>query len=222
MRKALIAVMTWVALAGQAPAHPHIFVDTGVEVIFDAEGRAVAVKVAWVYDDFFSLMMIEDRVLDRDHDGNLTPEEEAQLRGFDMQWEPGYNGDLYVLQDGREIALGGPTDWTASYVAGRITSTHVRALETPVTPGKAPLVIQAYDTSFYTAYNIAGTPLLTGASAGCMAEVFEPDLAAADAALQAALDEFAGRDGSEDALEMDFPAVGAAYADEVRVTCPVG
>jgi polyphosphate kinase len=49
----------------------------------------------------------------------------------------------------------------------------------------------------------------------CTAEIFQPDLAAADTAFAAALEEYYGSD-----LEGDFPAVGAAYADEVRLTCP--
>ena len=79
---------------------------------------------------------------------------------------------------------------------------------------ETPLVVQVYDPSFYTAYRITNETRLTG-RADCTALVFEPDRKAANAILQAAIDEQAG---SSD-IEGEFPAIGAAYAEEVRITC---
>lgn len=200
-----------------AVAHPHIFIDTGIEVIFDAEGRATHLRVTWAYDDFYSMVMIEDRKLDADHDGALTPAEETALSGFDMEWDADYEGDTYLLAGSAQapVALGRPSDWTAKVEGGRIVSTHLRALRMPVDRGE-PLVIQTYDPGYYTAYRIEGVPVLTGAPEGCLAEVYEPDLDAASLALQAALAEYT----ADQSLEQDFPAVGASFADEVRVSCP--
>ncbi len=69
-------------------------------------------------------------------------------------------------------------------------------------------------SGFYTAYTIASDPVLTGRE-GCTAEVFAPDLSEADKQLQAALAEY----NADEDVEEDFPAIGAAYADEIRVTC---
>ena len=213
LRAALVAMIAGLG-APPAFAHPHLFIDTGVEVIFDAEGRATALRVTWTYDEMYSMMIVEDRGLDADFDGALTPDEQATLGGFDMNWDAGYPGDTYALLGDTPLALSGPSDWTASYQGGKLISTHLRALETPVQPGKEPLVVQAYDPSFYAAYRIVSPAVLTGA-AGCEAQVFEPDLGKADAILQAAMDEYTAAADPE----MAFPAVGAAYADEVRVTC---
>lgn len=214
---AALAALLALASAAPAAAHPHIFIDTGLEVIFDAQGRATAVRVSWTYDDFYSLMMIEDRKLDADYDGVLTPEEEAQLSGFDMDWDADYQGDLHVLAGDFQVPLSRPSHWTATYAGGRITSTHLRTFAEPLAPG-APLVIQVYDPGYYTAYFIAGQPVLTGDGGRCSVQVFEPDRAAADAILTAAIEEM----GASGSLEMDFPAVGAAYSEEARVTCTTG
>lgn len=214
---ALAAVVA--LLAGPAAAHPHIFIDTGLEVIFDEQGRATAVRVAWVYDDFYSLMMVEDLKLDADHDGTLTPDEAARLAGFDMAWDADYEGDLFVLLGEAAQKLGRPRDWTARYEDGRIISTHLRMLDVPLAVGADPLVLQVYDPGFYTAYTILGTPVLSGPGAGgCAVQVFEPDLTEADKQLQAMLQEYT----ADQSLEQDFPAVGAAYAEEARVTCAKG
>lgn len=204
--------------AGPALAHPHIFIDTELEVIFDDQGQATHLRVTWIYDDFYSLLMIEDRGLDPDGDGLLTEAERADLQGFDMGWDADFLGDTHVLADGQAVTLGRPQDWTADYREGRIVSTHLRALDPAVAPAAAPLVVQVYDPGYYSAYYITAQPVLTGAPAGCAAQVFEPDRDAADAILQSALAELAG----SDSLEMEFPAVGAAYAEEARITCAGG
>ena len=214
IRAALAAV---VLSAGPAAAHPHIFIDTALEVVIDAEGRATAVRVVWVYDDFYSLMMLQDRSMDPDGDSKLTPEEDAKLSGFDMAWDADFAGDLFVLdKDAAPVALGRPHDWSARVEQGRIVSVHVRDLVTPVEIGQGPLVLQVYDPTYYTAYTILGTPLLSGPGAGaCSVQVFEPDLTAAQEQLQAMLQEYT----ADQSVEQDFPAVGAAFAEEARVTC---
>ena len=204
------------ARTGTASAHPHVFVDTGIEVIFDAQGRASALRIRWHYDDLFSLLIMEDRGFDADFDGVLTDQESAALQGFDMGWDPGFAGDTYALSGVSPLILSAPQEWTADYVDGRIASTHVRQIEPPVLLSEQSLIVQVYDPGFYTAYHIDPATVLTGAAAGCSAQAFEPDLATADAILQAAIDEQAG---SAD-VEGDFPAIGAAYSEEVRVTCP--
>lgn len=202
-------------LAVPAFAHPHIFIDTTIEVVLDDQDRAVAVRIGWTYDEFYSLSVIADRGLDADWDGALTADEEAALAGFDMSWIEGFAGDTYAILGDQDLVLGPPTQTGASYGAGKITSTHLRAFAQPVAVGAGPLLVQVYDPGFYTSYAIAGDGVLTGGSGVCRAEVWGPDLDAADEALKAALAEY-----SADAdLEADFPAIGRTYAEEVRVIC---
>ncbi|MDO8884865.1 DUF1007 family protein [Pseudotabrizicola sp.] len=197
-----------------AVAHPHVFIDATIEVIFDAEGRAEAVRIGWKYDSLFSMTYVAEQGLDPDFDGELTPEEEAALAGFDMDWHAEFAGDTYALLGELPLALSRPQEPTAEYRDGSLISTHLRRLAEPVVMGAEDLVVQVYDPSFYTSYLIADTPVLTGAD-GCRVQVYEPDREAADARLQAALDELAG---GEDA-ESEFPAIGSAYAEEARITC---
>ena len=95
-----------------AAAHPHVFIDTGLEFIVDDAGQLTHVRVTWVYDEFYSLLVLEDMKLDQDADGVLTDAEEQVLAGFDAQWVEGYNGDLVVqaIHEGLEhgcVALQG-------------------------------------------------------------------------------------------------------------------
>jgi ABC-type uncharacterized transport system substrate-binding protein len=200
--------------AGPVLAHPHVWIDTRIEVILNDRNEATGVRISWTYDDLYSLYVVGDMGLDPDWDGRLTPEEEARLAGFDMNWDPGFPGDTYALLGEVPLALSRPKDWTASYADGKITSTHLRSFDAPVPVGAAPLILQAYDPGYYVAYSIPFDPVVTGGQ-GCSAQVFVPDLNEAEEALLAALAEYT----PDVDLEAEFPAVGANFAEEVRVTC---
>jgi ABC-type uncharacterized transport system substrate-binding protein len=207
-------VLALLALPLPALGHPHVFVDATVEVMFDAQNRATALRIGWTYDDLFSLMIIEDRGLDPDYDTVLTDAEVAQLSGFDMQWEAGYPGDTYALMAGQPLVLSQPKDFTATSAGGKITSMHTRSFDAPLVIGSDPLVIEVYDPTYYTSYAIVGQPVLTGAT-GCSAQVFAPDAAVAEAVYLDAV----GKMDAQMLEDGSFPAIGAAYAMEARVTC---
>lgn len=202
-----LAVAAGLALAGPAAAHPHVFMDTALEVIRDGEGRAVSLRVTWTYDPFFSLVLITERGLDPDADGVLTEAETAALQGFDMNWEPGFPGDTYAFAGAAPVALSGPRDGVARYEGGRIVSSHVRDLAEPVA---GLLVVKNYDPTYYTEYTIREVM-----AEGCGVEIVAPDLTAAERALQAEL----AKIPADVDVEMGFPEVGAVFAQEVRVTC---
>lgn len=200
--------------AGPARSHPHIWIDTNVEVILNAANAATGVRISWTYDDLYSLYIVGDMGLDADWDGSLTPEEEVKLAGFDMNWDADFAGDTYALLGDAPLALSRPSDWTATYAGGKIISTHLRTFDTPVPVGGVPLIVQAYDPGYYVAYSIPFDPVVTGGS-GCTARTFVPDLDRAQEDLMAALSEYT----PDVDLEAEFPAVGANFAEEVRVTC---
>lgn len=199
-----------------ALAHPHVFVDTTIEVIVTDKGAARGVRITWVYDPLTTLMMLEGQALDLDFDGQLTAEETAQLQGFDMNWPPGFAGNTYALMGGAPIKLGPPTEISADYIGETLSSTHARYFPEPVEVGKTPLVIQSYDPEYDTAYFVVDARL--DGPDRCTITVYTPDLSEADIATQATLELL----GPEVDISANFPLIGAAYAEEARVTCPAG
>lgn len=199
-----------------ASAHPHVFIDTGVELLVDPEGRLTHVRVTWAYDELYSLLVLEDQRLDNDMDGVLSPAEEARLKGFDAQWVEGYDGDLVVVGANGKVALSPPIDATATTEDGRIVTTHLRAVEgAPVRV--QDLSLKAFDPSFYTAYDMTRPVVVTGMT-GCELTRFEPDIDAELERMQAFL---LTLDVDADLEENDIPMVGENFATEIRVTCPV-
>lgn len=197
-----------------ATAHPHIFVDTGFEVILDDRGQITHVRVIWEYDDFYSLLITEDLGLDQDGDGKMTEAEIATLSGFDMKWIDGFNGDLVALNGTTPVPLSAPQEFGASYSEGRITTTHLRALDNPV-PAGATLTLKPYDPTYYTAYE-ATLPITFQPDSACMARRTTPE---PDASLVALQQKLAELDMATDPEDAGLPDIGAQLADSVIVTC---
>lgn len=192
-----------------AGAHPHIFVDTGLRVVVSDAGLLEAVEITWAYDEFYTLLIFEDRGLDADYDGALTAEEVEQLQGFDLAWLPGFEGDTYLTRDGAPLALGAPEHLSTEVEDGRITTRHRRALKQPVAAEGA--VLKAYDPTYYTAYTLNRGLKVTG---GCSGEVTPPDLDAAYSQVEELLYSLPTAQA-----ELEFPKVGEKFADVVRLSC---
>lgn len=216
MRSFLVILAVFCAFGGARPAvaHPHIFVDVELEIVFDSDGAPEGVWISWAYDPLFSMLLVSDMGLDPDFTGEISEDERAVLDGFDMNWIEGYHGDTHATQGGAPLALSGPVEWASDYRDGQLISRHLRLLDESPDPAQ-DWVLAVYDPTYYTSYGIVGTPQVTGRS-DCTIRVFEPDWSAAGAQMEAALDEVLGAGGD---LEADFPAVGALFAEEVRISC---
>lgn len=202
---------------GLAPAHPHVFIDAGMNLIFDAEGRLSAVRVFWAYDEFYSMLLVEDAGLDPDHDGEIEQAALDAFAGTDVDWDAGFPGDLYLTRDADEIALAGPVDHGAHYQDGRIVTFHTRPLETPLTIGTPPVTAKVYDPTFFVAYDVT-LPVTVEGTDACTVIRDPADLEEASRILNEKIDAIPDDGG----LENDFPAVGEYYADAFRLTCSAG
>jgi len=190
-----------------AAAHPHIFVDTALRLIVDDAGQATGVEVRWTYDAHYSRLTFEDMALDRDQDGTLDAAELTQLEGFDMRWIAGFAGDTYLWAGERPVPLGPPQPVATDVSDGMITSVHIRSFD-PLPPDA--LVLKAFDPEYYTYYALEGGVEVPDS---CQAEVDAADTGAAERLLASLL---GGRDPE---MVVDFPKVGAAFADTVHIRC---
>lgn len=199
-----------------ALAHPHIFVDTGVEIILDQTGALSHLKITWAYDEYYSLLITEDLNIDQDFDGVLTEKDKALLTGFDMNWMPGFNGDLVASLDDAPLALSGPHQPTAVLRDGRITTTHVREVKgTPNLAGHI-LSLRAYDETYYTAYDVT-LPVRIEPASTCTLDTIAPNI---DGELEQMRQMLLTINADADLEENEIPLIGARFATEIRVSCP--
>ncbi|SDJ45717.1 DUF1007 family protein [Paracoccus denitrificans] len=177
LRPVLLSLLSVLALA-RAEAHPHVFIDTGLTFRFDGEGRLGAVSVVWAFDDFSSMLMVEDMEMDKDGDGVLTDDEIARLTAMFSDWPEDFAGDLYLTRDGKPVALSGPLDVAVRYQQGRIVVTHIRALLDRIRPEDERIEVQVYDPTYYTFYDLVGTLEIRGRD-DCRVQIEKADIAAA-------------------------------------------
>ncbi len=213
IRRAAPALVALLA-AGPVAAHPHAFTDTAFRLILGADGRAEAVEITWVYDELTSLMVVEDRGVDPSGTGQASEEERVVLQGFDQNWDPGFPGDFYIRQGGRDLVLSAPFDQVADYRDGKLVSTFRRRIEPPA-DASIPLSVQSYDPTFYTAYTVTSAGVEGGDD--CAVATIPADTAAAQEKFGAAL---AAIPADQVPDESQFGDVGRLFADEVRITCP--
>ncbi|NHF74529.1 DUF1007 family protein [Paracoccus xiamenensis] len=196
-------------------AHPHEFVDAGITFYFDDQGRLGATGIVWVWDEFTSMLILEDLGLDGDGDGVLTgAERQTAVERFN-DWPEGFEGDLYLRSNGAPVELSGPLDLKVDYRDNRLIVSFLRPLPQRIDPGSAPVTLQVYDPTYYVFYDLAGAPKLAGRE-GCEIAIHEADTAAA----QKLYEELLGDLTDEEILEEGkSPEVGGAFADEVVLTC---
>lgn len=189
-------------------AHPHVFVDTNLEVVVE-DGKVTGVNMSWAYDEFFTLLILEDMGLDPDGDGVLTSAELAQLKGFDLAtWPPGFEADLYMATaDGTKIELGHPVPTTIAVTDGKIVAGHSRSVPRPDAKG---LEIRQYDPTFYVQYTLQDLSV----AGDCKSQVEPYDPTSADRALAEQLQNTSDTEDAFQVLEM-----GSFYADRIQLTC---
>ena len=202
----LVLAVLIASLATPLTAHPHIFVSTGLKLVRAESGMVKGVEVTWRYDALYSLLVLEDMELDHDFDGRLTPSEQQQLDGFDLNWVEGFEGDLYAQTANGKLPLGPPESLGTGLEKGEIVSRHYRALAPPA----QTFSLKAFDPTYYTAYDLG---LGVDLPKGCDAKVIKADVSAA---AQTVLDLMG--DAVNDP-EADYPEVGEAFSDEIVIQC---
>lgn len=186
-----------------AAAHPHAWIDTSEEIVFDAAGRVTAIRQHWLFDEFYTAETVK-----ASGHGDNAEALVRRLLGNLKEW--GYF--TRVRQNGKSLVLAAPTEHSGRVEGHRLVMTFVVPLAEPVAVAGAPLSYAVYDPSFYIEMLHAETTeqvRLSGAPAGCRVRVIQPQPDPKAVALASSLDRTqSGGDG-----------LGAFFAETVEVTC---
>lgn len=194
--------------AAPAAAHPHVFVDGEVGFVLDSEGRVSAVRIVWLFDPFYSLLLLGEFGLDP----AAAPDAAglAALAGLRDEWARDFGGDGVVSVDGAPVPLADATAVSAAVEDGRIRLSFERALTMPPDPRAGRVDAALYDPSFFVAYTLTGAHV---AAAGCSAAVRPFDADAELDALRGTLFTLGPDETPSD------PDVGRLFADKAALTC---
>jgi ABC-type uncharacterized transport system substrate-binding protein len=199
--------------ASPLAAHPHVFVDGGVNFVVNDKGQLEALQVTWLYDAFETLYILSSYEMSLKATGTLDEADRQRLVRLRSDWPADFDGSSHISMAGARVALDRPRDMDAQLVDGRLKMTFTRHLRTPVDMKDASLEVAVYEATYFYAFAVTDDPLLLGETAGCDTDVipFNPDTQ--DKVLQATLAKL-GREETP-----DIEGVGAFFADRIVLKC---
>lgn len=170
---ALAALAVPAALLGlsqPALAHPHIFIDAEVEVVFNDAGEIATLRHAWTFDTAFSVWMVQG--LDTNGDGIVSTEEMQELADENMIGLADY-GFYTFAGDGMAFTAAG--DQRMRYEDNRVTLDYAINATQPVAPG-SDFELGIYDAEYYVAIGFAdaGDVTLVNAPDSCRVDLIPP------------------------------------------------
>lgn len=165
------------ALALMAPAaanaHPHAWIDLDTRLIFDDAGKLEAVKLHWLFDEFYTAFIAEEFTASgrtpSDFLQDVAAENLANLAEFD------YFTDL--RQDGTKLALGELRRFATALDGERLWLEFEVALAEPADPAEGRIDLAVYDPTYYVEvlYHEGHSPTLAGIDADdCTVFVMPP------------------------------------------------
>lgn len=174
-------MLATVAVAGPARAHPHVYVDSHSELLFDAAGKLVAIRHDWIFDEGFSSFAVQG--LDTDDDGKFSREELQSLAKINVESLLEYGYFTFPRVDGRRVGFKLPTDYHLSFAKGELTLHFTLPLREAVDPRDRKVEVDIYDPGYFVDFELNKDKAVTlAAGTACAVAVKrkpEPDDATA-------------------------------------------
>ncbi|WP_029030401.1 DUF1007 family protein [Salinarimonas rosea] len=161
----------WALAPSPAAAHPHIWVETKTEIVWDDAGRVAALAHAWRFDEANSASMVLG--LDVNGDGRYTTDELAEMAELNATSLGDFGYFTFLKADGTDHAFAAPRDYRLAHDGTNLTLHFTLPLESPAEPDTA-LVLEVYDPEFFISFRMADgddAVVLAGAPGGCAIDV---------------------------------------------------
>jgi ABC-type uncharacterized transport system substrate-binding protein len=142
-----------VAFATPALTHPHAWIETRSDVVFDDQGRIAAINVEWDFDQWYSEMAVEG--LDENGDGFYSAGELRPLARENLIALKDYDYFVKARAGAEAVKYGDVSQYGMIYSNGILKMHFTLPLAQPVDPFAAEFVYRIYDPSFYIAIDFA-------------------------------------------------------------------
>ena len=158
-RAALPALALLLPSSLPAGAHPHVFIDAVVEVIFDDSGRMSAVHEVWLFDyDAGDILKVEADALGN-RDGRAEPEELALLASNNkLNWMAVGNYFTRVTFAGRAVEHLPPAEIDVRLERSRVAIEFTLPLAEPL-PVTADAGVDVFDGEYYYDFEFGADPV---------------------------------------------------------------
>lgn len=191
-----------------AHAHPHVWVVSASEFVYDAGGAITGIRHAWTFDEMFSTYAVQG--LETKTKGVYTRQDLADLAETNVTSLKEFGYFTQAKSDGKKQKFSDPVDYWLEYKDNALTLHFTLPLAAPVKAKE--LAVDIYDPSYFVDFALAEKePIkLAGAPAACGVTVTRPTDAKAK---QQPLNE-------QSFLSGDNSNYGAMFANKVLVKCP--
>ncbi len=166
LKKILLSLALAALIAPPAAAHPHVWIDSASEILFDASGRITAIRHHWRFDEAFSAYAIQG--LDTDGDGTYTKAELDPLAEVNVTSLSEFAFFTFMTIGEKDVAFSEPRDYWLDLADGFLTLHFTLPLTEPVKPDAAA-ILEVYDPEYFVAFELPSTEAvrLVDAPAGC-------------------------------------------------------
>lgn len=195
LSKALSAFAVFAAFITPASAHPHVWVTSKAEVVYDKD-QIAAIQHHWTFDEFYTAMAIQG--LDTNNDGVYSREELAELAKVNMDGLKEFDFFTYAKLAGKAVEFAAPSDQWLEHKDGILTLHFKLPLKQPLEASAKGFQFAVYDPSFFIAFELAKGEAITlaGGPAGCKITVGQMEETPQEKTLTGAMTEQFGGSGT--------------------------
>jgi ABC-type uncharacterized transport system substrate-binding protein len=156
--------------ASPAGAHPHVWIDSASEIVFDKSGQIVAIRHHWRFDEAFSAFAVQG--LDTDRDGKYSRAELDPLAEVNVTSLSEFAFFTFMTVGDVEAEFSAPENYWLDLEDGYLTLHFTLPLPQPVKPD-APVVLEVYDPEYFVAFALPSEDAvrLVGAPNTCSLKV---------------------------------------------------
>ena len=132
-----------IGLAGQAAAHPHVWIEMRSDVIFNDEGKITGINLIWSFDDGYTQVALEG--LDTNGDGVYSQQELDPLTKENIASLKDYEYFTVMRVNGEKVAQGDVTEFGQIWSNDKLQLHFQVPLKEPVDPTRDEFMVKVYD-----------------------------------------------------------------------------
>jgi ABC-type uncharacterized transport system substrate-binding protein len=191
-------------VAGEAIAHPHVWVTMKSDLVYAPDGSITGVRHAWTFDEMFSTFATQG--LETKKKGVFTREELKPLAEVNVTSLKEFDFFTFGKANGNKLQFTDPVDYYLEFANSELTLYFMLPLKKPV---KAQTFeFEVYDPSYFVDFALAEKDpvALVHAPAACKMSVMRPGQSAPV--------------GETFFAQPDSSNYGAQFANKITVKCP--
>jgi len=147
LKAAFFIMLAAAVMPCRAAAHPHIFIENSVKVMFDASGMT-GVRLHWVFDEMFSSTMIAE--YDRNKNGSFEPKELAALRKGAFANLKNYHYFAYITIGKKPHSISSVNNFQASIHNNSLSYSFFIPCTVKADASPQKVTIAVYDETYYS------------------------------------------------------------------------